>query len=327
MKYKETLRFNEKYLEDSRLFMVTKKQIMFLYNHIGVEEGMKVVDLGCGSGYFTRQMAKRLKTSGKVFGVDINQKLVKAAKLLAKSESLYNVEYSQGNALKLQFPDNYFDLSTCHFLLSRLPKTEPISVIKEMIRVTKVRGKISAIEPCLGAMSAMYSSDYRLSSLLTNVRKAKSFVQKEVLGIDENIGIRLPEIFSGLGLTSITTELMAFLWWTPYPLSLSDLTDETRNWYKRRMRALAEPENLEVIDHYGKICDAASVLRNTKENGPSVFIDQYKRLGITDNDFRELKELRIEYITNLLYDDHPNKFINDIEIIPVFAVSAINKKN
>lgn len=328
MAYRETLRFEDKYLEDSRKFMVTQNQLEFLYKFIGLKNGMIVADLGCGTGFFTRQIAKLLKNTGKVMGIDINPKLIKCAKLISQSESLINTDFIQANALNLQFPENSFDLTTCHFLLSRLPNSEPKSVIKEMIRVTKPGGRITAIEPCLGGMSAIYSSNFQLSVLLTKIRKVKTFIQQQFMGIDENIGIKLPEIFSEMNLISIETEIMAFSWWTPQPFNKSEIEIETKEWYLRRRKALSEPENVEIITNYGKLEDAASVLRNVNisDDNTSVLVDQYEKLGITPHDFQKLRDMRIEYIDSILDDKYPGKFVNDIELIPVFAITSIKKR-
>lgn len=59
---------------------------------IGIEPGMVIADVGSGTGYFTRRMAKRTGPSGKVYAVDIQPRMIEALEQNAKKEGLTNIQ-------------------------------------------------------------------------------------------------------------------------------------------------------------------------------------------------------------------------------------------
>lgn len=65
----------------------------------------RVLDLGCGTGWASRRMA-RVVTSGEVVGVDVADEMLRRAE--TASTELTNVRYLWGSAESLSLPDNYF---------------------------------------------------------------------------------------------------------------------------------------------------------------------------------------------------------------------------
>src|SRR6476620_10767593 len=79
-----------------------------LVRALGIERGMKVLDLGCGDGT-TALPAARLGAD--VLGVDIASNLVDAGNRRAKQEGLTNCRFEQGDATSLSaLADRSFDL-------------------------------------------------------------------------------------------------------------------------------------------------------------------------------------------------------------------------
>ncbi len=68
---------------------------------LGIQAGMNIVDLGAGSGFYTRACAKALISTGKVFAVDAQKDLLTQLKNTATREGLYNVEVVWGDIEKL----------------------------------------------------------------------------------------------------------------------------------------------------------------------------------------------------------------------------------
>jgi len=58
----------------------------------GLEQGMTVVDYGCGPGRYTRRFARLVGDAGKVYAVDVQELAVRAARRLAEDRHLANVE-------------------------------------------------------------------------------------------------------------------------------------------------------------------------------------------------------------------------------------------
>src|ERR1041385_2325250 len=104
-----------------------------LVHRIGVEKGMKVLDLGCGDGT-TALPAARLGAD--VLGIDIASNLVDAGNRRAQAAGLRNCRFRQGDATNLsELADASFDLVISIFGAMFAPR--PFDVAKEMVRVTR----------------------------------------------------------------------------------------------------------------------------------------------------------------------------------------------
>ena len=109
-----------------------------LIKTLGIERGMKVLDLGCGDGT-TAVPAARLGAD--VLGVDIAANLVAAGNERAKAAGLANLRFQEGDASNLnRLNDDMFDLVVSIFGAMFAPR--PFDVTEEMVRVTKPGGRI-----------------------------------------------------------------------------------------------------------------------------------------------------------------------------------------
>lgn len=109
-----------------------------LVHTLGITNNMYVLDLGCGDGT-TAIPAARLGAT--VLGVDIAENLVEAGNARAQAEGLTNCFFRQGDAVTLEgISDKTFDRVVSIFGAMFAP--QPYEVAKQMVRVTKPRGKI-----------------------------------------------------------------------------------------------------------------------------------------------------------------------------------------
>jgi ubiquinone/menaquinone biosynthesis C-methylase UbiE len=109
-----------------------------LVGELGINKGMKVLDLGCGDGTTAIPEAK---LGAEVLGVDIAKNLVDAGNARAKNEGLSNCLFEEGDATDLHdLKDQSFDLVVSIFGAMFAPK--PFDVAKEMVRVTRPGGRI-----------------------------------------------------------------------------------------------------------------------------------------------------------------------------------------
>lgn len=105
---------------------------------------LKILDVGCGTG---RMLGTCLEESGgctKYYGIDTSKEMIKILK-----EKIKFIGYNKkeaitriGNATKLPFKDETFDITFSYHLLWHLPKKYQEKIIKEMFRVTKKDGFI-----------------------------------------------------------------------------------------------------------------------------------------------------------------------------------------
>lgn len=109
-----------------------------LINKVGVNDRMKIMDLGCGDRT-TALPAARYGAS--VLGVDIARNLVEAGNQRAKQQNLDNCRFEEGDASDLQkHSDDSFDLVVSFFGAVFAPK--PFDVDKEMVRVARPGGRV-----------------------------------------------------------------------------------------------------------------------------------------------------------------------------------------
>ena len=123
----------------------TAEERIPLYIEVGLKDAKLILDVGCGSGIVTRDIARL--TKGKVVAVDGSKDMIKVAKNVLKPYK--NVELKVGDANNLPLEDNMFDIVTCNLLL--MWTDDPQKVVNEMSRVTKPGGTVLAtLEPDYG---------------------------------------------------------------------------------------------------------------------------------------------------------------------------------
>ena len=109
-----------------------------LVGTLGIKNGLKVLDLGCGDGTTALPAAK---LGADVLGVDIARNLVEAGNRRAQEQGLTNLRFQEGDATDLAgLQDKSFDLVVSFFGAMFAPK--PFDVAKEMVRVTRPGGRI-----------------------------------------------------------------------------------------------------------------------------------------------------------------------------------------
>lgn len=203
-----------------------------LVRRIGIEPGIRVVDLGCGDGT-TALPAARL--GAQVTGVDIATNLVEAGNKRAEEQGLTNCTFQEGDASNLEdLPNDEFDLVITIFGAMFAPK--PFEVAKEMVRVTRPGGRIVMgnwipNDPTLVAQILKISSNY-------TPPPPEGFVSPMTWGVEKTV----IERFAGAG---IAPERIAFARDTfrfDYPGAPTALMDEFRNYYGPTMNAFAAAE-------------------------------------------------------------------------------------
>jgi ubiquinone/menaquinone biosynthesis C-methylase UbiE len=102
--------------------------------------GARLLDVGCGPGTVTIDLAARLGT-GEVVGVDTSSAVVEIAQKAAAEAGAANVTFRVADAYELPFPDDAFDIVHAHQVLQHL--TDPIAALREMRRVTRPGGLVA----------------------------------------------------------------------------------------------------------------------------------------------------------------------------------------
>ena len=114
-----------------------------IVTRIGSGKGLRVLDVGCGTGYTTAGILKRTNVC-EVVGVDMNPvQLSKAARNLHAEKP--KTSLSRGDVENLPFQDGTFDAVISVGALEYFP--DPEQALKEMARVTKPDGKVVVCGP------------------------------------------------------------------------------------------------------------------------------------------------------------------------------------
>jgi ubiquinone/menaquinone biosynthesis C-methylase UbiE len=124
----------------------TFQQMLYEYLEcMNIDDLRTVLDLGCGTGFAAREIARRPNFSGNIVGVDISSSLIHQASKLADEEGLSSrIDFRVGDSRSLKDSDNSFDAVIAHTLISHLP--DPHALIDEMIRLVKPGGFIAIFD-------------------------------------------------------------------------------------------------------------------------------------------------------------------------------------
>ena len=108
------------------------------FKEMGNLKGKKVLDIGCGNGYFTAQMAKQ---GAKVIGIDTSEEWIERCR--QKYVRTKNVAFIKMDASNLgAFKKSTFDIVTCCMVLLNVePKSKVEKIMAESARVLKKEGK------------------------------------------------------------------------------------------------------------------------------------------------------------------------------------------
>ena len=112
------------------------RRVKMLSSHL--ESGMTVLELGCGTGYFTRELAR---SAADIIAIDVSPELLEIARA---NGSLQNIRYEVQNACALSYSDAMFDSVVGSSVLHHLEIQE---ALREIYRVLKPGGTIYFTEP------------------------------------------------------------------------------------------------------------------------------------------------------------------------------------
>jgi ubiquinone/menaquinone biosynthesis C-methylase UbiE len=161
-----------------------------------IDDAIKVLDLGCGTGVVARSIAHRSGFAGKITGIDLSQYLTRVAEHLAIKEGVAEyVEFRAGDTRNLDFPDGYFDAVIAHTLFSHID--DPWAAIMEAARVVKPGGAV-----------AIFDGDYASTAFgHKEVAKSQSYDEAIVKAIVTNPRVmrQMPKLLQAAGLKIVAT--------------------------------------------------------------------------------------------------------------------------
>ena len=100
--------------------------------------GETILDIGCGNGLLTAELARAVGTTGKIIGVDPSADMLAAAKDRCKSQD--NIEFRDGLAHKLPVEDASVDKAVSVQVFEYIPDIEP--ALDDALRCLKPNGRL-----------------------------------------------------------------------------------------------------------------------------------------------------------------------------------------
>jgi ubiquinone/menaquinone biosynthesis C-methylase UbiE len=104
----------------------------------GIQEGMTVVDYGCGPGRYTIRLAELVGQQGKIYAVDIHELAIEVVKKKMAKYNLRNIEPVLADGYDTGLPDSIADV-VCAIDMFFLIK-KPTEFLLELKRITKNDG-------------------------------------------------------------------------------------------------------------------------------------------------------------------------------------------
>jgi ubiquinone/menaquinone biosynthesis C-methylase UbiE len=104
------------------------------------------IEIGFGTGQCLRQIAGAVNSKGKVYGIDISTGMMRMAERRLKKYGLLDrVTLYCGDAMKMPFPDNYFDVVFMSFTLELFDTPEIPLLLAEIKRILKQNARIGIV--------------------------------------------------------------------------------------------------------------------------------------------------------------------------------------
>jgi SAM-dependent methyltransferase len=246
----------------SRIALSMRDSGETLVQGLGITQGLKVLDLGCGDGT-TAVPAARL--GAEVLGVDIARNLVDAGNRRAKALGLTNCTFREGDASNLhELKDHTFDYVVSIF--GAMFASKPFDVAREMVRVTRPGGRIVMgnwipNDPTLVAQILKISSSY-------SPPPPEGFISPMTWGIEDKV----IERFAAAGVSAERISFASDTYVFRFPGTPSEFVDAFRQFYGPTMNAFEAAEKNGRSSELQKEMEDLFIGRNESTSGDSTSI-------------------------------------------------------
>lgn len=173
--------FNEMYEDQMEWTVSTRKR---LYRKMNVFHAKNILEVGSGTGAIIREL-QTINPQAKLVGLDWNLLALNFSHV--ESLNPYNI---CGNGELLPFPSDSFDITLCHYFLMWVK--EPLTVLKEMRRVTRLGGWIACLaEPDYGGRLDYPASELWEEVLLESLSAHDPFIGRKLRSLFSKVGLQV----------------------------------------------------------------------------------------------------------------------------------------
>ena len=125
-----------------------EQHLKSILEFLPLKSGMKILDLGTGSGYLSFSIAEKF-TDMFIIGLDIVEKALVDNRIKAEKENIKNISFITYDGINFPFSDNDFDMVVSRYALHHFPDIQ--KSISEVSRVLKSGGFLFISDPAPNA--------------------------------------------------------------------------------------------------------------------------------------------------------------------------------
>jgi SAM-dependent methyltransferase len=135
---------------------------------VRVRPGVRVLEVGCGSGVVVRDLAAMVGRRGAVVGVDTSRAVLAAARRLCRpAAGRGRIALRVGDGNRLPFPAGRFDVALAITLILHVAR--PAGVVREMARVTRPGGRVGLQDQDFGTVAVTHPDPALTDRILDGV--------------------------------------------------------------------------------------------------------------------------------------------------------------
>jgi ubiquinone/menaquinone biosynthesis C-methylase UbiE len=144
-----------------------------IVEHLGLEEGMAVLDFGCGPGRLAVPLARAVGPGGKVVAVDIQEGMLARAKHKAGQAGTQNIDFLQAGAGEGKLGTNRFDRALLVTVLGEIP--DGPALVREVYEALRPGGILSVTE-------VIFDPHFRRQKTVSGLGREAGFELQAVFG-------------------------------------------------------------------------------------------------------------------------------------------------
>jgi ubiquinone/menaquinone biosynthesis C-methylase UbiE len=167
---------------------------------LGLEPGMRVLDVCCGTGASALPAAKAVGKGGRVIGVDLAENLLELARKKAKAVPLENIEFLKADMTELPFDPESFDAVIIVFGIFFVP--DMVGQVRKLWSLVKPGGKLGVttwgprfFEPAytewkasLAIVAPEWVTDFNPWDRITTVEAVQLLIGEGLTGSNKGMG-------------------------------------------------------------------------------------------------------------------------------------------
>ncbi|WP_127529611.1 class I SAM-dependent methyltransferase [Paenibacillus kobensis] len=187
--------------EEAELLRLREQALMGWNNQfrtmvgLGLQDGMKVLEVGSGPGFITEKLLEDLPGS-EITALDIDEVLLNGARQRLSHIPASRLQWVQASVYETGLPEGQYDIVIARLLFLHLH--QPLEAAAELKRVLKPGGKLLIVDIDDGIFGAVHPEIDLLHSLLSKLTKRQA-----ASGGNRHIGRGLPRLLTQAGFADV----------------------------------------------------------------------------------------------------------------------------